>query len=138
MRVVRARAAEFGVAPDRVGIVGFSAGGNVALRVAFGPDADGRPDFVGAVYASLSGLRPLDPPADRGPLFVVAASDDQLGLAPDSIELFQRWHAADSPAELHLYGKGGHGFGMRQQLLPVDTWIDRFGDWLAVQDLRRR
>lgn len=138
VRLVRNRAKDFGVEPDRIGIVGFSAGGNVALRVAFGPDADGRPDFVGAVYPSLRGLRPIEPPADRGPLFVAAASDDQLGLAPDAIELFQRWHAADSPAELHLYGKGGHGFGMRRQLLPVDGWIDRFGEWLALQDLRRR
>ena len=64
------------------------------------------------------------------PVFLVAASDDQLGLASDSLRIYERWLAAGKPAELHLYARGGHGFGMRTQNLPADDWIERFGEWL--------
>ena len=66
-------------------------------------------------------------------MFLVAASDDQLGLAKDSIGLYDQWLAAHKSVELHMYAKGGHGFGMRKQGLPTDHWIDRFGDWLDFQ-----
>ena len=67
--------------------------------------------------------------------FVLAATDDQLGLAKDSVALYTRWIDAKKPAELHVYAKGGHGFGMRKQNLPTDKWIERFGEWLDVQGL---
>ena len=62
-----------------------------------------------------------------------AATDDQLGLAKDSIGLYDSWSAAHKPVELHMYAKGGHGFGMKQQDLPTDHWIDRFADWLQLE-----
>ena len=130
MRLVRAQAATFGVDPSRLGIVGFSAGGNVALQTAYAPDAAARPDFVAAIYSSLRGIDAQDPPAGSGPMFIVAASNDQLGLAPDSLEIYRRWYGAGLPVELHMYASGGHGFGMRKQGLASDTWVDRFGDWL--------
>ena len=61
-------------------------------------------------------------------MFLAAATDDQLGLAPASVALYNDWTAAGKSAELHLYAAGGHGFGMRTQNLPSDSWIDRFGD----------
>ncbi len=64
-------------------------------------------------------------------MFVLAASDDELGLAADSLDVYRQWSAAGLSAELHLYASGGHGFGMRTQHLVSDTWIDRFGDWLT-------
>jgi acetyl esterase/lipase len=72
-------------------------------------------------------------PKDAPPIFVVAATDDQLGLAPDSVNLYSKWIASGKLAEIHIYSKGGHGFGMRKQNLPSDQWIERFGDWLQVQ-----
>jgi dipeptidyl aminopeptidase/acylaminoacyl peptidase len=66
-------------------------------------------------------------------MFLAAASDDQFGLAADSILLYEKWNLAHKLVELHLYAKGGHGFGMRQQNLPTDHWIDRFVDWLGMQ-----
>lgn len=74
-------------------------------------------------------------PTDAPPIFVLAASDDSLGLAPQSVKIYQDWIAAGKSAELHLYSKGGHGFGMRTQHLPSDHWIERFADWLDVQGL---
>jgi acetyl esterase/lipase len=78
-------------------------------------------------------VKVTDAPKDAPPLFLVAATDD--GLAPDSVKLYSQWRAAGKPAELHIYSKGGHGFGMRKQNLPSDQWIERFGDWLTVQGL---
>jgi acetyl esterase/lipase len=71
-------------------------------------------------------------PADAPPMFIAAATDDNLGLAPDSIALYQKWTEAHKSAELHMYVKGGHGFGMRKQNIPTDHWIDRFSDWLEL------
>jgi hypothetical protein len=59
-------------------------------------------------------------------------------LAPDSVNLYSKWLAAKKPAELHLYSKGGHGFGMKKRNLPSDQWIERFGDWLDVQGLLKK
>ena len=72
-------------------------------------------------------------PADAPPLFVAAATDDNLGLAPDSIALYQKWVDAHKSVELHMYAKGGHGFGMHQHNIPTDHWIDRLADWLQLQ-----
>jgi acetyl esterase/lipase len=103
--------------------------------VAFGYDADSRPDFIAPIYAGLGRLQETSVRDDAPPLFVVAASNDQLGLAKDSVAFYNLWLNAGKSAELHLFAEGGHGFGMRKQNLPSDSWIDRFGDWLANQGL---
>jgi acetyl esterase/lipase len=130
---VRQHASEWGVSPDRVGIIGFSAGGGVTAGVAFHYAPEGRPAFVAPIYAGAATFKDDPVPADAPPMFVAAATDDQLGLAPDSVALYEKWTGAHKSAELHMYAKGGHGFGMRKQDLPTDHWIDRFADWLEVQ-----
>ena len=130
---VRQNAKEFGVAPNRIGFMGFSAGGTVTASVAFQYSAATRPDFVAPIYAYMGAVKPAEVPKDAPPMFLVVATDDQLGLAPDSINLYSKWIAAKKSAELHSYAKGGHGFGMRKQNLPTDQWIERFGDWLQLQ-----
>jgi acetyl esterase/lipase len=62
----------------------------------------------------------------------VAASDDEFGFTPENVQLYLKWQEAKQPAELHVYEKGGHGFGMKKQNLPVDTWFERFEDWLVM------
>jgi acetyl esterase/lipase len=135
---VRQHASEWGVSPDRVGIIGFSAGGTVAAGVAFRYAPDGRPAFAAPIYAAGSMFKDSPVPADAPPLFVAAATDDNLGLAPDSVALYEKWTSAHKPAELHMYEKGGHGFGMRKQNLPTDHWIDRFADWLELQGFLKK
>src|SRR5216684_7071771 len=110
---VRQHASEWGVSPDRVGIIGFSAGGAVTAGVAFHYLPEGRPAFVAPIYAGGEISKDVPVPADAPPMFVLAASDDTLGLAPESVALYERWTDANKSAELHLYAKGGHGFGMR-------------------------
>lgn len=132
IQYVRSHAAEYGINPAQIGIMGFSAGGTVAASAAFNYTPQNRPDFVAPIYAfmppSLQGTVADDAP----PLFVAAATDDGLGLASHSVDLYSKWLAAKKPAEIHIYEKGGHGFGMHQQNIPTDTWIDRFCDWLGL------
>jgi len=131
---VRTHAAEYNLSPSRIGIIGFSAGGTVTAASGFNYTADDRPDFVAPIY-------PYVPPeiqgaavaTDEPPFFIVAATDDELSLAPHSVDLYSKLLASKHSAELHLYVKGGHGFGMKKQNIPTDTWIDRFGDWLGEQ-----
>ena len=135
---VRAHAADFGVAANRVGIIGFSAGGTLAAALAFQYDADSRPAFVAPIYAYTSPLKLDVVPSDAPPMFIAAATDDQLGVAPSSVALYSKWTAARKPAELHMYAKGGHGFGMRKQGTASDTWIDQFGNWLQLQGFLKK
>jgi acetyl esterase/lipase len=130
---VRKHAAEWGLAPDRVGIIGFSAGGSITAAVGLRYTGESRPAFVAPIYAAASSMKDVPVPADAPPMFLAAASDDQLHLAPDSVQLYNQWTAAGKPAELHIYEKGGHGFGMRKQGFPSDHWIDRFGEWLEYR-----
>lgn len=130
---------EYNLNPNRIGIIGFSAGGTVAASVAFNYTPKSRPDFAAPIYLQYEWTpKPNGVPSDAPPMFILAASDDQLGLAPHSVALYKDWTAAKKPAELHLYAKGGHGFGMRKQNLPTDHWIERFADWLDVQGLMKK
>jgi predicted peptidase len=132
---VRKHAAEYQVETNRVGIMGFSAGGTVAASALFNYTAETRPDFAAPVYpffpTEMLGTIANDAP----PLFIVCASNDGLGLAPHSVDLYTKWLSTKHDAELHMYARGDHGFGMRKQNLPTDQWIERFGEWLNVQGL---
>ena len=132
---VRKHASEFGVKPTRIGLMGFSAGGTVTASVALNYTSENRPDFVAPIYAYMGAVKETAVPKDAPSMFITAASDDQLGLAPDSINLYNKWLSAKKPVEIHLFSKGGHGFGMRKQSLPSDHWIERFGDWLQTEGL---
>ncbi len=129
---VKKHASEFGISPDKIGIMGFSAGGTVTAAAALQYSADSRPAFAAPIYPAVSFPR-QSVPDDAPPLFITAATDDNLGLGPDSVRLYQMWTVAHHSAELHMYAKGGHGFGMRITGLPSQHWIDRFWDWLTVE-----
>ena len=135
---VRSRAKEYNVNPDRIGIIGFSAGGTVAASVAYNYTTASRPNFVAPIYLYYAAELRKDVPPDAPPMFILAATDDPLGLAPHSVRLYNDWTAAKKPAELHLYSTGGHGFGMRKQNLPSDQWIGLFADWLGAQGLLKK
>jgi acetyl esterase/lipase len=134
VKVVRQRASEWGIAPDRIGIMGFSAGGRVTTGVTLEHDADSHPNFAAPIYGAL--WEDISVPDDAPPLFIALANDDELAVDP-GVALYCAWRAAGHPVELHIYAQGGHGFGMREQGLPIDHWIDRFGEWLQVQGFMR-
>jgi acetyl esterase/lipase len=132
MRVVRDHAQEWGLREDRVGMLGFSAGGNLSVGVALANKAESRPAFVAPIYGGLRSE--LVVPEDAPPLFTALASNDPIALEP-CLALYQAWHTAGRPAELHIYAQGGHGFGMFKQGLPSDAWIERLAEWLGAQGL---
>lgn len=135
---VRTHAKAYDILPNQIGLMGFSAGGRLAMGVAFDYSSANRPDFIAPIYASTDDLPTTEVPADAPPAFIVVAADDQLGLTDHSLKIYQQWQAAQKSAELHIYEKGGHGFGMREQKLPSDTWIDRFADWAKAQGFRKK
>lgn len=127
VRLVRARAAEWGLDPRQIGIMGFSAGGMVTLSTALHYDESSRPDFAAPIYSAPPPDAPI--PADAPPLFLLCAADDEMA-SNVSTRFYADWRAAGHPVELHIYAKGGHGFGMNPQSLPCDAWIERFAEWL--------
>ncbi len=131
LKVVRQRAAQWAIAPERIGILGFSSGGVVTTGAAMHYDEESRPNFAAPIYPAFSG-RGIAVPTDAPPLFLLAANDDPMG-AGVSLPLYSAWRDADHTVELHLYAQGGHGFGMKKQELPSDHWIERFGEWLQDQ-----
>lgn len=142
MRLIRSRAREWGLDPARVGAMGFSAGGELVAMVATRPvggDASAsdpveresaRPDFQALIYPGRSG--DILPDANTAPAFLAAAYDDRQDIAEGLAEVYLRMKRAGVPAELHMYGSGGHGFGVRAtNRRPVGQWLVRFTEWLA-------
>jgi acetyl esterase/lipase len=130
VKYVREHAAEYGIDPHHIGFMGFSAGGCVTSIIAREYDAGSRPDFVVPVYAAT--FEKITAPADAPPMFLALASDDKTVSPDNSLDLYKAWKEAGCTAELHIYSKGGHGFGVRKQGLPVDTWTDRLEEWLKL------
>jgi acetyl esterase/lipase len=128
IRVVRQRAAEWKIDPSRIGILGFSAGGIVTIGALTEHDQLSRPDFAGVIYSPYYGQAA---PADAPPIFILVAGNDNLASS-GSIDLYNAWKATGQEAELHVYSKGGHGFGMHSQSLPSDNWIELFWNWIET------
>ena len=133
LRHIRGNAARYGVAADRVGAMGFSAGAMATMGLALASDVAVRPDFAVSVYGAMPAGQA--PPAGAPPLFVVAAQDDPQVPAARSVEIFTRWTVAGRAAELHLYEKGGHGFGIRPRGQPADAWPAALEAWLVSRGL---
>jgi len=125
--LIRARASEWHINPDRIGMVGFSAGAMLTMATALAvPDA--RPAFIGNIYGPLG---PMTVPADAPPMFVALAADDPL-FGNTGFDLIQAWRAAHRPVEFHLYEQGGHGFGMYPKETTSTGWFDAFVSWLGM------
>lgn len=147
LRLVRSRAPEWGINSGRIGIVGFSAGGEVASLVAYRPTAgdpasvdpiekmSARPDFQIIIYPGPVGV-PEKLPADAPPAFFLCANDDESHARP-TMALVEKYRAAGIPVEVHLYANGGHGFNMgnRSKLVSIRDWPQRMADWLADRGL---
>ena len=108
IRLVRAQADNWGVDPNRVGAMGFSAGATLALSIATDPDPTLRPDFVVPVYAPVGKIAV---PKDAPPMFTAIAADDGI-FDEYGTGLMEAWYRAKRPVEFHLYETGGHGFGV--------------------------
>ena len=135
VKYVREHAADYQVDPNKIGFMGFSAGGTVTMCVAYNATEENRPNFLAPIYAYEGAIIGSTVPSVQTPIFITAASDDDLGLATHSVHIYLKWLGANQPAELHMYEKGKHGFGTKTQGLPVDSWMDRFSEWLTMHGL---
>jgi acetyl esterase/lipase len=154
LREIRAHAAEFGIDPQRVGAVGFSAGGHVVGMMALATEPRERPDFAGLIYGppmitpptlppahlpyppgtpKEPWLRPAPTPAPGAlpPFFIVMAQDDRL-VSSGVRGFYDALFAAGYGPELHLYRSGGHGFGMKPQGSTSDHWLQAFHWWIEA------
>ena len=143
VQTVRARAAEWRVDPDRVGVIGFSAGGEVAALVAGRPDSadpnapdpvarqSSKPNFQALIYPAIP--KDLELSADAPPAFLLCGENDRQNISQGLPELYLRMKQAGASAELHVYAGVGHGFGMRDRLKgPVAGWLDAFRGWMGA------
>ena len=126
--IVRERAKEWDLGPGKIGMIGFSAGAFLVADVAVDPRAAPLA-FVAPIYGGETQGGPV--PADAPPLFTVMAQDDVLYRLAEG--LYADWTDAERSAEMHIYRRGNHGFGIVKQGTPSDRWINLFHDWLADQ-----
>jgi acetyl esterase/lipase len=125
--LVRANAAKWRVDPDRVGMVGFSAGAMLTMSTTLNKSGDAKPAFIGNIYGPLGAV---DVPADAPPLFAALAADDPL--FPVNFGLIENWRKAKRPVEFHYYERGGHGFGMYLKETTSTGWFDAYVKWLGM------
>jgi acetyl esterase/lipase len=137
LKYVRQHAAEFKIDPKKVGFMGFSAGGTLTMSVVYSAAEAEKPNFVAPIYAYENAIIGSDMPKAKTPIFIAVAGDDQLGFMPHSINIYRKWFDSKQPAELHIYEKGGHGFGMRKTNTSSEAWIEHFGTWLKMQGLMK-
>ena len=153
--VVRHRASEWNLPEDRIGLLGFSAGGSTAAQAALKShdrlyevtdDADRtscRPDFVALIYPAYlvdnkGQLKPdLIVTKETPPMFLAHAFNDGISCE-NSVQLFLALKKAAVPADLHIYSAGGHGFGLRPSDQPVSSWPQRCEDWMKQRGLLQR
>jgi acetyl esterase/lipase len=141
IRLIRSRAKEWNIDPNRIGMLGFSAGGEVVAMTSYGEKANpqapdpidklnGRPDFVMYVYPGPLGM-PVQVPSDAPPAFMAVANDDYL--APVILDLMQKYRAAKVPFEAHVFQQGKHAFNMgnRSELKSIKGWPSRLAEWLG-------
>lgn len=146
LRLVRSRAAEWGVDPGKIGTMGFSAGGQLALLGAMRFDAgdaeaadaidklSSRPDFAALIYPG--GWPEMKFDAHTPPMFLLAGSDDRPGVITALTQIFTQLREAKVPAELHFYDGVPHGFGLRASNTgPVSRWPTQFVEWLRVRKI---
>jgi dienelactone hydrolase len=149
--VVRSRAGDWKIDPKRVGVIGFSAGANLVGHASWdqtprtfpqvpGTDSPRGPDFTLFVYGGgfldredkTKFREGFSVPADAPPAFFVVAHNDNNSPV-ECARLYLEYKRLNLPAELHVYSKGGHGFGTRQTKLPVDGWTKAAAEWMGAE-----
>lgn len=148
LRLVRSRASEWGIAPDRIGVMGFSAGGELAAlagtryeagspRTRDPIDREGsKPAFQALIYPAMPSDEIAKLSKDTPPAFLLCGADDRPDISQGLPELFSALRRAGASAELHVFAGVGHGFGLRDSNHgPIAGWLGLFYDWLEQQGL---
>lgn len=131
VKLVRQHAARFGIAPDRIGFVGFSSGGMIASGALLQKQAEDRPNFTALIYGAPFGAMPPIP-AHLPPIFMAWAKDDALAR-DDMNRFYDALRTAGDMPEAHVFPDGGHGFGVKRQGKSSDRWTDDLLTWLRAK-----
>lgn len=135
MKYVRNNASKLGLDPQKIGFMGFSAGGTLTMSVILSAEEQWKPNFIAPIYLYKKAVIGDRMPAKETPIFVAVATDDGLGFMPHSLALYQEWVTAGHPSELHVFEKGDHGFGMSTKNTTSDMWTSNFENWLRKRAL---
>jgi acetyl esterase/lipase len=130
MTITRAHASKWNIKQDKIGMMGFSAGGNLAAMVGMLAPKEQRPDFLVLGYPAMP--RTFKVTASTPPSFIVHADDDRLASSANSVPFYLELKKAKVPAEMHIYANGGHGFGIRKTDKTSAAWPQAFEAWLAT------
>jgi endo-1,4-beta-xylanase len=150
IRLVRSRASEWHIKPACIGIIGFSAGGELAAYAAMKNDPghkdatdpierqSSRPDFQALIYPGSTGSFTVE--VGMPPVFLAAGYNDRPDIAEGLATLYLKYKAAKVPAELHIFANAGHGFGYRPDAKPsaAARWPERFTEWLSDSGLLKK
>jgi acetyl esterase/lipase len=131
-KLIRRNAQQWRINPARVGIMGFSAGGGVAVGTAMAAKSDAYPDFMFSIYGPA--LQDVHVTDYAPPLFIAVGST-HFNVTKGCIALFEAWREAGKPAEMHVYDGVSAGFGISERGLPVDGWIDRAYEWMVARKI---
>ena len=126
----RVNALKYEINPEKIGIMGFSAGGAVTMEATYKSSKKNRPNFIAPIYPWMNIVDNQEPPAYGPPIFIVCTTEDAFKLAIPSAKIYTDWAEKNYISELHLYHHGKHGFGMRKTNYPVDNWFDNMVDWI--------
>ena len=142
IKTIRFNAENYNINPDKIGVLGFSAGGEIANMIAYGEDLDikaedeidaldGKPDFNMLVYPGPLAI-PEEFTTEAPPVFMVVANDDECCSSP-VMKILKGYREVNRPVEAHIYSKGGHAFSMgyRTKLKTLSSWPNRLTDWLT-------
>jgi acetyl esterase/lipase len=129
---IRINAKKYKINPNKIGLMGFSAGGAVTMESAYTSTSSNQPNFIAPIYPWMDIVDKQKVPLNKPPVFVSCANDDPFKLAASSVKIYQDWISAGAKAELHMFSNGGHGYGMNKIDAPVDRWSQLLIDWILA------
>jgi len=144
IQMIRSKAEELNIRPDQIGVMGFSAGGYLSIKAAIEilpgdklsknviEQESSRPDFFVPIYPAVPPDAIDKITDDNPPAFIACTFDDRSTVSLGSAKLYEALYQAGIPAELHIYAKGGHGYGLGIHGGPIATWPERLADWLKL------
>ena len=133
IEVIREKAAKYNINPNKIGLMGFSAGGAVTMEAAYTSISKNQPNFIAPIYPWMDIVEGQKVPSNKPPAFITCANNDEYREIPtSSVQIYQDWIQAEAKVELHMFSEGGHGFGMNKINSPVDRWSQLLIDWILA------
>ena len=133
IEVMREKAAKYNINPNKIGLMGFSAGGAVTMEAAYTSISKNQPNFIAPIYPWMDIVKGQKVPSNKPPAFITCANNDEYREIPtSSVQIYKDWIQAEAKVELHMFSEGGHGFGMNKINSPVDRWSQLLIDWILA------